>query len=58
LKTQCRLHDSVGCGNTIQAIPRHIYLALEGALEAKTKAERDLKLYTNMVIIIIIIIIF
>ena len=43
------LVTSVGCGNTLGAIPRHMYLALEGALEAKSRAERDLKMYTNLV---------
>jgi nucleoside-diphosphate-sugar epimerase len=42
------LVTSVGCGSSISAIPRHIYLALEGSLEAKTRAERDLKMYTNL----------
>lgn len=39
---------SVGCGDTIGAIPTEVYRALEEALEAKGKAERDLKLYTNL----------
>jgi uncharacterized protein YbjT (DUF2867 family) len=42
------LVTSVGCGNTRGAIPNHIYLALESALEAKNRAERDLKMYTNL----------
>lgn len=42
------LVTSVGCGDTIGAISRDTYRALETALEAKTKAERDLKLYTNL----------
>jgi hypothetical protein len=40
---------SVGCGDTREAIPTAVYLALEDALTAKTQAERDLKLYTNLV---------
>lgn len=40
---------SVGCGDTIGAIPTPAYRALEGALKDKTKAERDLKMYTNLV---------
>ena len=43
------LVTSVGCGNTAGAIPQHVYQALEGALVAKSKAERDLKMYTNLV---------
>ena len=39
----------MGCGRTIGAIPVSVYRALEGALTAKDKAERDLKLYTNLV---------
>jgi hypothetical protein len=39
----------VGCGDTIGAIPTPAYRALEGALQDKTKAERDLKMYTNLV---------
>lgn len=39
----------MGCGRTIGAIPASVYRALEGALTAKDKAERDLKLYTNLV---------
>jgi len=42
------LVTSVGCGNTIKAIPQATYRSLEGALTAKDKAERDLKLYTNL----------
>jgi len=42
------LVTSVGCGRTIGAIPVSVYRALEGALTAKDKAERDLKLYTNL----------
>ncbi len=40
---------SVGCGPTISAIPNHVYRSLESALAAKTRAERDLKTYTNLV---------
>lgn len=42
------LVTSVGCGESIGAIPQETYRALEEALEAKSKAERDLKLYTNL----------
>jgi len=42
------LVTSVGCGETISAIPREVYRSLETALEAKGKAERDLKTYTNL----------
>lgn len=42
------LVTSVGCGNTAKAIPEHVYRTLQGALEAKSHAERDLKLYTNL----------
>ena len=45
------LVTSVGCGSTVGAIPSHVYQTLEGALTAKSKAERDLKLYTNLVIL-------
>jgi hypothetical protein len=45
----CALFCSVGCGDTREAIPPAVYLALEDALTAKTQAERDLKLYTNLV---------
>lgn len=41
--------NSVGCGDTIGAVPSHVYKALEGALNAKSKAERELKMYTNLV---------
>lgn len=44
--------NSVGCGNTIGAIPSSVYRTLESALTAKDKAERDLKMYTNLVCII------
>ena len=39
----------MGCGDSIGAIPQATYRALEKALTAKSKAERDLKLYTNLV---------
>eukprot|EP01031_Cornospumella_fuschlensis_P028823 gene28823-34791_t len=42
------LVTSVGCGPTITAIPNYVYRTLQGALEAKSKAERDLKMYTNL----------
>lgn len=42
------LVTSVGCGDTIGAVPSHVYKALEGALNAKSKAERELKMYTNL----------
>lgn len=42
------LVTSVGCGDTIGAIPQATYRALEEPLLAKTKAERDLKMYTNL----------
>jgi hypothetical protein len=42
------LVTSVGCGSTIGAISKEVYRALETALEAKGKAERDLKTYTNL----------
>lgn len=45
----CRLICSVGCGDTIGAIPAPAYRALENVLAEKTKAERDLKMYTNLV---------
>ena len=44
----CLLYGSVGCGNTKDAIPPNVYQVLESALVAKNKAERDLKLYTNL----------
>lgn len=42
------LVTSVGCGNTNKAIPSYVYDTLRHALEAKSKAERDLKMYTNL----------
>lgn len=39
---------SVGCGNTKSAIPSEVYETLFTALVSKTKAERELKLYTNL----------
>mmetsp|Transcript_2819 Transcript_2819/g.3923 ORF Transcript_2819/g.3923 Transcript_2819/m.3923 type:complete len:262 (+) Transcript_2819:124-909(+) len=42
------LVTSVGCGSTIGAIPQHVYRALEEPLIAKSNAERDLKMYTNL----------
>ncbi|KAJ1429312.1 hypothetical protein B484DRAFT_449466 [Ochromonadaceae sp. CCMP2298] len=42
------LVTSVGCGATIGAIPPAVFRTLEPALSAKNKAERDLKMYTNL----------
>lgn len=42
------LVTSVGCGDSITAIPREVYRSLEVPLEEKNKAERDLKTYTNL----------
>lgn len=42
------LVTSVGCGDTIGAISSATYRALEATLEAKSRAERDLKTYTNL----------
>lgn len=42
------LVTSVGCSETKGAINQETYRVLEEALEAKSKAERDLKLYTNL----------
>ena len=46
---------SVGCGDTAGAIAVPVYKALETFLVAKTRAERDLKRYTNLVSVIIVI---
>ena len=40
---------SVGCGDSMGAIPTPTYRNFEHQLEAKTKAENELKMYTNMV---------
>ena len=42
------LVTSVGCGPTQGAIPSETYRSLEIPLEEKSKAERDLKTYTNL----------
>lgn len=42
------LVTSVGCGPTRSAVSPQVYAVLEEALIAKDKAERDLKLYTNL----------
>ena len=44
---------SVGCGKTKDAVSPNVYALLEEALVAKNKAERDLRMYTNLVRIII-----
>ena len=43
------LNTSVGCGDTKTAVTPQVYRILEEALVQKTKAERDLKTYTNLV---------
>lgn len=40
------LVTSVGCGPTVDAIPVDVYRLLKDALDAKTKAEKELKTYT------------
>jgi uncharacterized protein YbjT (DUF2867 family) len=47
------LVTSVGCGNTRGAITSQVFSVLEEALIAKDKAERDLRLYTNLVNIVL-----
>lgn len=42
------LVTSVGCGPTKSAVSPQVYAVLEEALKAKDKAERDMKLYTNL----------
>eukprot|EP01038_Epipyxis_sp_PR26KG_P012305 gene12305-16502_t len=42
------LVTSVGCGDTKTAVTPQVYRILEEALVQKTKAERDLKTYTNL----------
>jgi nucleoside-diphosphate-sugar epimerase len=42
------LVTSVGCGETKGAVAPEVYSVLSEMLEAKNKAERDLKLYTNL----------
>lgn len=42
------LVTSVGCGPTKGAVSPQVYAVLEEALIAKDKAERDMKLYTNL----------
>mmetsp|Transcript_23018 Transcript_23018/g.20908 ORF Transcript_23018/g.20908 Transcript_23018/m.20908 type:complete len:267 (+) Transcript_23018:71-871(+) len=42
------LVTSIGCGNTAKALSPQVYRVLEDAINAKNKAERDLRLYTNL----------
>jgi len=42
------LVTSIGCGTTKDAISPQVYSVLEEALVAKDKAERDLRMYTNL----------
>jgi uncharacterized protein YbjT (DUF2867 family) len=42
------LVTSIGCGDTKGAVAPEVFNVLEDTLEAKSKAERDLKLYTNL----------
>jgi len=42
------LVTSVGCGSTKDAVSAQVYAILQEALEAKNKAERDLRMYTNL----------
>lgn len=42
------LVTSIGCGNTKNAVDPQVYRLLEDALNAKNKAERDLRMYTNL----------
>jgi len=42
------LVTSLGCGNTREAVSDSVYNVLKDALVAKDKAERDLRMYTNL----------
>jgi nucleoside-diphosphate-sugar epimerase len=42
------LVTSIGCGPTKDAVGEDVYKVLEEALVAKDKAERDLRMYTNL----------
>ena len=42
------IFSSIGCGPTKAALPPQAYAALEEALVEKNKAERDIRLYTNL----------
>ena len=42
------LITSIGCGDTKSAISPSVYTVLEEAILAKNKAERDLRMYTNL----------
>ena len=42
------LVTSLGCGKTKDAVTPQVYAVLQEALEAKDKAERDLRMYTNL----------
>ena len=42
------LVTSIGCGESKAAITKDTYLSLESFLSEKDKAERDIKLYTNL----------
>ena len=42
------LVTSIGCGSTEKAISPEVYKVLEEALLAKNKAERDIRMYTNL----------
>lgn len=43
------LVTSIGCGSTRNAVSDQVYSVLEEAIVAKNKAERDLRMYTNLV---------
>jgi len=43
------LVTSIGCGSTRGAVSDQVYAVLEEAILAKNKAERDLRMYTNLV---------
>lgn len=39
---------SIGCGPTVKALSPEVYRVLEEAIVLKNKAERDLRMYTNL----------